>query len=186
VGQTIKNAWLKTLEDGIHTADIYRSGLSRREVGTEAFTEAVIERLGDEPDQLEPVRYRAGGIQVAPSPTPTQEKVLQGVDVFIDWDADGRDPNVIGDGLKAAAETVQWRLKMITNRGVKVYPDGLPETFWTDHWRCRFLPDETEGIAFDRVLDLLGALHGDGWDVIKTEHLYTFDGRRAYSLGQGE
>jgi isocitrate dehydrogenase len=39
---------------------------------------------------------------------------------------------------------------------------------------------------FDRVLDLLGTLHEQGWDVIKTEHLYTFDGRRAYSLGQGE
>ena len=43
-----------------------------------------------------------------------------------------------------------------------------------------------DAIDFDRVLDLLGAMHGHGWDVIKTEHLYTFDGRRAYSLGQGE
>jgi isocitrate dehydrogenase len=75
---------------------------------------------------------------------------------------------------------------MITNRGVKVYPGGLPETFWTDHWRCRFLPQDTDAITFGRVLDLLGALHGAGWDVIKTEHLYTFDGQRAYSLGQGE
>ncbi|MBL4544633.1 MAG: hypothetical protein JKP95_01840 [Oceanicaulis sp.] len=30
-------------------------------------------------------------------------------------------------------------LKMITNRGVKVWPQGLPETFKTDHWRCRFM-----------------------------------------------
>ena len=74
---------------------------------------------------------------------------------------------------------------MITNRGVKVYPDGLPETFRTDHWRCRFLPagDATD---FDAVLALLTALGGDGLDVIKTEHLYTFDGERGYSLGQGE
>jgi isocitrate dehydrogenase len=170
----------------MHTADIYREGLSQREVGTEAFTEAVIERLGAEPSTLKPVRYQASGIHVEPSPTTEQEKVLRGVDVFIDWDGAGRDPNVIGQGLENAAKNVNWQLKMITNRGVKVYPGGLPETFWTDHWRCRFLPADADAITFDRVLDLLGALYEADWDVIKTEHLYTFDGRRAYSLGQGE
>jgi isocitrate dehydrogenase len=186
VAQTIKNAWLRTLEAGIHPADIYREGLSAREVGTEAFTDAVIERLGEEPRHLEPVRYQEGGIHVTPSSTPQQEKVLRGVDVFIDWDEEGRDPARIGRGLEEAAASVNWRLKMITNRGVKVYPGGLPETFWTDHWRCRFLPADAEGIAFARVIALLQALDDAGWDVIKTEHLYTFDGRRAYSLGQGE
>ena len=190
VAERIKNAWLCTLESGIHTADIYREGLSQREVGTDAFTDAVIDRLGETPRDLKPVRYRSGGIQVAPSPTPEQDKVLRGVDVFIDWTDADRDPDVIGDGLQEAANAVHWRLKMITNRGVKVYPDGFPETFWTDHWRCRFVPlgdaEDGDGIAFDRVLDLLGALHDHGWDVIKTEHLYTFDGQRAYSLGQGE
>ena len=186
VAQTVKNAWLKTLEDGIHTADIYQDTVSTQRVGTRPFADAVIERLGETPDTLRPARYQSGGISVAPSPTPEQEKVLRGVDVFIDWDDSDRNPDVIGRGLERAAETVRWRLKMITNRGVKVYPDGLPETFWTDHWRCRFLPADTDAITFDRVLDLLGALHEAGWDVIKTEHLYTFDGRRAYSLGQGE
>lgn len=186
VAQTITNAWLKTLEDGIHTADIYHDMRSRHRAGTKAFTDAVIERLGAEPSTLPPVRYRSGGIRVEPSPTTKQEKVLEGVDVFIDWDGGERDPNVIGRGLEKAAAAVNWRLKMITNRGVKVFPQGLPETFCTDHWRCRFLPQEAHPIAFDEVLDLLGALHHQGWEVIKTEHLYAFDGRRAYSLGQGE
>ena len=45
---------------------------------------------------------------------------------------------------------------MITNRGVKVYPDGMPETFCTDHWRCRFV--RVDGGATDHaaVLELLG------------------------------
>ena len=47
--ETIENAWLTTLEDGIHTADIYREGLSRQRVGTDGFTDAVIERLGETP-----------------------------------------------------------------------------------------------------------------------------------------
>jgi len=187
VATRIQNAWLATLEDGIHTADIHREGTSEQRVGTDDFAEAVIERLGTEPSHLTPARYRQTGIQVAHSPTPDWAKALQGIDVFIDWD-DGaeRDPDAIGQGLEAAAAPVDWTLRMITNRGVKVYPGGLPETFRTDHWRCRFLPASGEAIAFGRVLELLDALQEAGWDVIKTEHLYTFDGERAYSLGQGE
>ena len=183
--ETVKNAWLATLEAGIHTADVYRAGLSEREVGTEAFADAVIERLGERPKRLAPVRYRAGGVSV-PAPRPrSSEKALVGVDVFLDWTDDGRDPDTLGPRLERAAPEA-WRLKMITNRGVKVYPDGIPETFWTDHWRCRFVPTGGDPTDFAAILGLLGALHGAGLDVIKTEHLYTFDGERAYSLGQGE
>ena len=181
----IRNAWLATIESGIHTPDIYQPERSTERVGTEAFTQAVIDRLGETPQQLAPVHYQTGGISVGrPEPAPKQ-KELVGVDVFIDWTEADRDPNVIGEGLEKAAPEA-WRLKMITNRGVKVYPGGLPETFCTDHWRCRFLPDAGGATDFAQVLDLLWKLHDAGYDVIKTEHLYTFDGRRAYSLGQGE
>ncbi|MDX1566370.1 MAG: NADP-dependent isocitrate dehydrogenase [Longimicrobiales bacterium] len=183
--ELINNAWLATIESGIHTPDIFRPGLSEREVGTEAFTDAVIDRLGEQPEELDPVHYRSGGVRIHPSTTKTESKELVGIDVFIDWAEEGRSPDVIGQGLEDAAPD-GWKLKMITNRGVKVYPEGLPETFWTDHWRCRFLPTAEGATTFGDVLDLLGALHEAGWDVIKTEHLYTFDGRRAYSLGQGE
>ncbi|MEO0603904.1 MAG: NADP-dependent isocitrate dehydrogenase, partial [Myxococcota bacterium] len=184
VAETIKNAWLATLESGIHPSDIYRPGVSTRQVGTDDFTDAVIARLGETPRQLEPVHYQANRIAVDPTPTPEVEKVLTGIDVFLDWSAFDRNPNVLGKTLEAACPD-DWRLKMITNRGVKVYPDGVPETFCTDHWRCRFLPDG-DATSFDRVLALLVEIHERGLEVIKTEHLYTFDGARGYSLGQGE
>ena len=79
-----------------------------------------------------------------------------------------------------------WRLKMITNRGVKVYPGGMPETYCTDHWRCRLLPVEGRTIGNADVLHVLSAIVDAGLDLIKTEHLYTFDGAPGYSLGQGE
>jgi isocitrate dehydrogenase len=76
---------------------------------------------------------------------------------------------------------------MITNRGVKVYPDGFPESFCTDHWRCRFVAsDDKATLQNEDILELLKNIHGGGFDFIKTEHLYTFDGERGYSLGQGE
>ena len=182
----IKNAWLKTLEDGLHTADFYRSGLSRQEVGSKAFTQAIIDRLGEEPRELEPVYYQTDGIQISTVPTPRPEKQLVGVDVFLDWDKNDRDAEILGRGLKEAA-SLPWQLKMITNRGIKVYPGGLPETFHTDHWRCRFVPTQANAeLDMSHVLSLLQALYEMGYDIIKTEHLYTFDGVRSYSLGQGE
>jgi isocitrate dehydrogenase len=185
MAETINNAWLATLESGIHTADIYRPGLSEREVGTADFTRAIIDRLGEEPKHLKPVHYRAAAFTVQPSPTRRAAKELVGVDVFLDWDEDGREPDVLGRGLEASVPD-GWVLRMITNRGVKVYPQGIPETFWTDHWRCRFLPADGQPTRFARVVELLQALDARGYEVIKTEHLYTFDGVRGYSLGQGE
>lgn len=184
--ELIKNAWLRTLEDGLHTADIYDPKNSRARVTTQEFADAVIARLGEEPRQLLPVRYRAGGMKnIIPSPMARSEKQLVGVDVFLDWDHAQRNPNLLGQLLEIAAPA-PWLLKMITNRGVKVYPDGMPETFCTDHWRCRFTTVEGGEVSFEQVLTLLTALHRAGMEVIKTEHLYTFDGRPAYSLGQGE
>ena len=68
---------------------------------------------------------------------------------------------------------------------MKVYPGGLPETFWTDHWRCRYVATG-DAVSPAQVVALQGRLVEAGLDVIKTENLYTFDGERAYSLAQGE
>ncbi len=185
VAETIKNAWLCTLESGIHTGDIYREGLSQHRVGTDAFTDAVIDRLGQTPRHLRPVQYRAGAVNVPARKAPRPQKELVGIDVFLDWSEEGRDPNSLGAGLERSTPD-GWKLKMITNRGVKVYPDGLPETFSTDHWRCRFLASDGGSVSFNDVLSLLAAASEAGYEVIKTEHLYNFDGEPGYSLGQGE
>jgi isocitrate dehydrogenase len=74
---------------------------------------------------------------------------------------------------------------MITNRGIKVYPDGFPETFCTDHWRCRFKP-VSGFLTKNQIITLLSNAEARGIDVIKTENLYHFNGKPAYSLGQGQ
>ncbi|MEM6559955.1 MAG: NADP-dependent isocitrate dehydrogenase, partial [Myxococcota bacterium] len=189
IAKEITHAWLCTLEDGIHPADVYREGLSKSQVGTEAYTRAIIERLGRKPTQLSGVQYRSGGIKVAVPQASRANKTLVGIDVFLDWNSDDRKPDALGALLERAAPS-SFRLKMVTNRGVKVYPGGMPETFCTDHWRCRFLstlPAEKKqaadpGLGFEEILRLLGALHEAGLEVIKTEHLYEFDGVRGYSL----
>jgi len=181
------NAWLKTLEDGIHTGDIYREESSTRRVGTREFADAVIERLGQEPRMFTAARYEAKDRPALPQiqPTPQRKKTIVGVDVFLHWTGENRDPKALGKQLEAAAGSA-LKLKMITNRGVKVYPDGFPETFCTDHWRCRFTPAQGETTTHGEIIELLQAIEKAGLDFIKTEHLCAFDGERAYSLGQGE
>jgi isocitrate dehydrogenase len=114
-----------------------------------------------------------------------------GCDIFLL--ADGAVPNEMGPLLQAQAQP-EMKLKIITNRGVKVYPDGHAETFCTDHWRCRFVAaSSTAGnephyatLHYPQVIDLLSRLTAAGHTVIKTENLYLFDGQRGFSLGQGE
>ncbi|MCL5407859.1 MAG: NADP-dependent isocitrate dehydrogenase, partial [Candidatus Thermoplasmatota archaeon] len=185
VASRVHNAWLKTIEDGIHTYDVYNQETSKKKVGTNEFGDAVIERLGLKPSVLKPVDYpsRSEPIKVVLKSKPKEKKELVGMDVFLDWDGD---PNELGKKLEKITSG-NLKLIMITNRGTKVYPGGLPETFCVDHWRCRFQASGREAsIKHEDFIDLLSKLVGSGLPPIKTEGLYTFDGVPGYSLGQGQ
>lgn len=183
--EKIHNAWLKTIEEGIHTPDIFNRGISHLRVGTSEFTEYLIRRLGQRPIQLKPVTYNTEShktITIKNTLISEEKKELRGVDVFIDWEEDGRNPDVLAAKLQAAENMM--KLKVITNRGVKVWPEGLPETYKTDHWRCRFVSDKV--VTHKDVLELCSNISEQGLDFIKTEHLCWFDGKPGYSLAQGE
>lgn len=185
VAQRVHNAWLKTIEDGIHTDDIFKDGLSKQRVGTSAFADAVISRLGEAPTKLRPASY---GVVAPPlvarrvEPGKRQKKELVGIDVFVH---STRPVEELARDLKVAASEL-FTLDMISNRGVKVWPDGLPETFCTDHWRCRFLALPDQRVDNATIVRLLGKLAEAHIDFVKTEHLYTFDGEPGYSLGHGQ
>lgn len=187
--ERVHNAWLRTIEDGIHTYDIYDEQVSKQKVGTKEFADAVIQRLGQTPQILKARSYRQAeepsSIGAAARTTkPAPKKELVGVDVFLDWTKGSA--NDLGDGL-SRANGDGLKLTMISNRGVKVWPGGHTETFCSDHWRCRFLAESDGGnVSHDQVISLLGRVAGDGYDFIKTEGLYTFDGQRGFSLDQGE
>ncbi|MEA3244926.1 MAG: NADP-dependent isocitrate dehydrogenase [Gemmatimonadota bacterium] len=184
----VENALLRTIEDGIHTQDIYTEGQSGRLVGTQEFADAVIERLGLVPAVLSAARAAGEPVPAVTTPTGTPRrphKELVGVDVFVDWDAPRRDANELSARLRALVAD-DLRLTMITNRGVKVWPERHAATFCTDHWRCRFVGGTGNPVTPAAVANALLRLAYAGIDVVKTENLYTFDGRPGYSLGQGE
>ncbi len=187
--ERVHNAWLRTIEEGIHTYDIYRDGVSKEKVGTKEFADAVVARLGKTPETLASVSYaRGAGIPTATPAVYRQpaKRELVGVDVFLYWDNDGRSPDKLGETL-SQANSDDVVLSMITNRGLKVWPKGAPETFCTDHWRCRFT-STTDGhpVGQQQIINLMQRVHDHGFDIIKTEQLYTFDGEPGFSLGQGQ
>jgi len=180
----VQNAVLKALEDGFRTADIFTGEEKTQKVGTSAFTDVVIERLGQSPKILEVQDFsKPNKIQIHPR-TSLEKKELVGVDIFIEQ-YENRNPDKIGREIERLCEGIM-KLKMITNRGVKVYPDGQPETFLTDHWRCRLLGINGEKITHKEIVRLLDKIQEAGIDFIKIENLYSFDGKPGYSLGQGE
>ncbi|AMS26462.1 isocitrate dehydrogenase [Bacteroidetes bacterium UKL13-3] len=185
VAENIQNAWLKTMEDGIHTYDIYKEGTSKQKLGTKEFALAVIANLGNKPSILKAVSYANSSALNLPKykRKASAKKELVGVDVFIHWA--GTEPNELGTLVKVL-NTGSLQLNMITNRGIKVYPDGFKETFCTDHWRCRFKPMEGMRIEKDDIIQLMSSANLNAIDIIKTENLYEFDGVAAYSLGQGQ
>ena len=187
VAETVHNAWLRTIEDGIHTYDIFKEGVSKQKVGTKEFAEAVVARLGQKPQQLKEASYSKAPKQtVDQQATSTQrsKKELVGVDVFFQWNE--RNPvefgkkleTFNGDGLKFTS---------LSNRGVKVYPHGFEETFCTDHWRAGFMSAKDNApVTHQQIVNLLDRLQKSGLDFIKIENLYTFDGQKGYVASQGE
>jgi isocitrate dehydrogenase len=185
VASRVHNAWLKTIEDGIHTYDVYTEGTSTAKVGTREFAQAVVERLGASPGKLKPVIYASAppkAFDSALRERTASDRALVGMDVFVNWggraeELESRLRPLTGDGLA---------LTTISNRGIKVWPDGFPETMQTEHWQCRFLAGNSATTTHAVLADLLRRAAQAGVDFIKTENLFTFDGERGYSLGQGE
>lgn len=187
VAAKIQNAWLRTLEDGIHTADIYRPELSKQKVNTDEFAEAVIARLGQLPQHFSVAEFNSAGtatkVACFGEKKPRAKKTLVGVDLFLD--SAKFSAQELGDQLEKLSGALQ--LQMITSRGVKVWPQGLSQTAFGDHSCCRFqVSKDFSECSHEDIIVLLKQLNEKNLDVIKTENLYCFDGVRGFSLAQGQ
>jgi isocitrate dehydrogenase len=181
--ERVHNGWLRTIEDGIHTYDIFAEGVSKEKVGTREFAAAVISRLGQKPNILKPVSYakRDGKGLSNPIAASSAKTDMKGVDAFVYWPS--RNPDELaaamgkldGDGLA---------LQMVDNRGVKVWPAGRAETFCTDSFRCRYVAEN--GTDMTKIAALLGRVAASGIEIGATVTLRDFDGKAGFSLAQGQ
>lgn len=191
VATHIQNAWLKTIEDGIHTADFASKEYTKEKVGTDRFADAVIERLGEMPKYFKPVDYQPGAYTkiecYGSRPKVKSKKELIGIDVFID------NPNdTPADELAKQLSDVSDSLKLqiITSRGLKIWPNSTIESPYLRHCCCRFqTSDDLDNLTpttHADIIDLLNQMNNKNLDVIKTENLYTFDGELGFTLAQGQ
>tara|TARA_R110000868_G_scaffold8205_3_gene42663 strand:- start:252511 stop:253941 length:1431 start_codon:yes stop_codon:yes gene_type:complete len=180
--EKVHNAWLKTIEDGIHTGDIYNEENSTEKVGTKAFADAVIARLGQKPTKFHPANYnevceikhRTFDHKAVKQP----KRDLVGVDAYVFEDPTVDIPT-LAKHAQAAAKG-DFELELIMNRGTRVWPDGHAETLCVDQWRLRF--KFTGKPSYHAIADLMKRCDENGLEVVQTENLYNFDGERVYSV----
>jgi len=183
ISSKIQNAWLKTMEDGIHTADIYNKENSKAKVSTMEFAESVVKNLGKKPDIL------SVAVEKEPKKIKSHEFVplkskqdLIGVDIYIS--ANGS--NV--DEIVAKIENVHSdaKLQMISYRGLKVWPDSNAEDTQVDLLRCRFIGYKDSGINQQIIADIQKNIDKAGVQINIAQNLYLFDGVEGFSKAQGE
>ena len=181
--EAVEHAVLATLQGGKLTGDVVGYDLG---VSTSDYTQAIIANLGNRVDGYT-VR-RVNPIQLPPAPKdpitvrPTSREII-GTDIFVET---GHYPEQLGPTLERIAEATPLRLKMISNRGTKVYPDGNPNIDVVDQYRCRFVRrDETAPIGLHAVRDLLARIETD-YPWCHIELLQLFDGQPSFTKAQGE
>ncbi len=187
----IENAWLKTIEDGIHTADIYSPQRSKEKVGTNEFAKAVIARLGQQPEHFKPANYQPGADRKieckADKKVTVAKKELVGVDIFLD-----NGSSIPAEQLADKLSQIESKLKLITinSKGLKIWPNSTIDEPYLRHCCCRFQSNNDvqalTAIEYNDIIRLLDELNEFGLDVIKTENLYTFDGQLGFTLAAGQ
>ncbi len=179
----IENALLVTLEQGILTRDVVGDA---KAVGTRAFTDAIIGNLGRQSENWRVREYKPivlPEFPKAPDVVKAEVRRTVGADIFVET---GQLPEQLGPALEAIAEESALKLKMISNRGTKVYPSVGAMTDCVDHYRCRFIARDAAGDLTDaQILDLVQRI-GSQYRWMHIEKLPEFDGEAGYTKAQGE
>src|SRR5689334_3681194 len=167
IAERVHNAWLRTIEDGIHTYDIYTEGVSKEKVGTKEFAQAVVARVGQKPQKLREAAYKKGPRQMGQNVAAAAavDKQTVGVDVFIDWNSGTAAE--LGPAIEKIAGQ-DLKLVMIDSRGTVVYPNGFADTMTSDMWRCRFMAkNDNQAVSHTQIIGLLERFNGAKLDFIK-------------------
>jgi len=178
--EKLEQALFLTLEEGIHTSDI----ATGKAYGTAAFTAAVMERLGKEscvPSRnhraFELVRVTTADSDVHPG---SRTKV--GIDVFVE---SSDSPEQIAYTLTQVTKNTGFQLKMMSNRGIQVWPSRGVQPSVVDHFRCRFSVNDPAAWSDEMVLGLLAKV-SPAYRWMHVEKLESHNGALGFTKAQGE
>jgi isocitrate dehydrogenase len=167
---------------GLLTGDVV--GYDKR-VKTSEYTKAVIKNLGRKAEgwkvrTAKPIKMPELSRNQVFRPAKTKEVV--GADIFVE---SAVVPAELGPSLEAISEGTPLKLKMISNRGTKVYPDGNPNIDCVSQHRCRFMDRSGQPIQFDDALALSRKIN-ETHEVCHIERLLRIDGADGFTKAQGE
>ncbi len=187
----IQNALNYTIEQGIHTADLYDEALSSKKVGTKEFADAVIANLGNRPEKLNitkapaPQNLAVREITLSGSLANNVKRTLVGCDLFID--ASDKTALQQAEELAELTAELNLNLQIASYKGLKIWPNQDFTGDIGDYIRCRFIAKNTEKTATHRdIAALLNICATQNINFIKSENLYLYDGELGFSQIQGE
>jgi isocitrate dehydrogenase len=194
---SIHNALLKTIEDGIHTVDIYNQKTSIQKTNTDEFAEAVINNLGKKPRKLPIANFSKNNNNINRPVVKITNKKLIGLDLFIDWQ---KDFDSLLHKIKAI-ESKKLEIKTISSRGLLLWPlidKNITPKYNSEQTIIRMtgkgiisqpsnnIVDKKSSISHQDIIDILQIFAQYDIDFIKYEGLYSFDGIAGYTSNQGE
>ncbi|KJV55856.1 isocitrate/isopropylmalate dehydrogenase family protein [Orientia chuto str. Dubai] len=199
----IENALKKTIEDGIHTADIYNPNVSSKKVGTKEFVQAIVQNLRHIPEKLKVAKYHSFNVDHNNFKTAIksiQQKKLLGVDIFFDSHdiVDYRQiTKQLTEKISSLSSLHSMHLVAILAKGLKLWPNSNVKEMFSDHWCCRFMiqtdidTNTKTKLTTQNILNLLNDLvatinnsKDNKLEFIKAENLYLFNSTAGFSVAK--
>ncbi len=184
----MENALLYTLESGVHTGDF--GDKKNPSLSTTQFAEAIISNFGKLPAHhpkpslqnkyITPTIFRLEENAMMKSMQMLDEQII-GVDMFIE---SNEQPLAVAEKCLAHTAGV-FKLVTISNRGTQVWPKGSVFTNLVNQYGCRFESNNDMPVTQKDILGLYERLMKD-FKICSTELLNSWDGKKAYSLAQGQ
>jgi isocitrate dehydrogenase len=179
----IEHAIFVTLESGVLTGDVV--GYDRGTPTTE-YTDAIIGNLGrrSETWTVRDVRpLQLPKIDPAPDYVRPASRAVVGLDVFVESPMSATE---LGASLTELTAGTRLALKIISSRGTKVFPPTGAMTETGDHFRCRFIIEESPGDLPDEDVHELLVRISSRHSWMHIEKLQEFDGELGFTRDQGE
>ena len=184
----IENALLYTLEQGYRTGDF--GDKSKPALNTTQFAEAIIANFGKTPeknarplianDPETPAVCHLDRNPMLVTKEMSDEKIV-GVDMFIE---SVDQPEHIAQKCLLHGGT-KFKLLNISNRGTQVWPTGSRYTNLVNQYNLRFEALNESPLNQQDVIGLYVSLSAD-YKICSLELLNMWDGKKAYSLAQGQ
>ena len=180
----IENALLCTLEQGTLTRDVVGDAGA---ASTTAFTDAIIANLGNDSAVLAGPRLPAA--EDARDHARPRDGAPGRCAAWRAWTCSSSSAARRMSSARSMLRLVEnspVELKIVDNRGTRVFPATGTPTDCVDAWRCRFIVrDSAAGLSDADLLTLLSRL-AEEHRFTHIEKLHEFDGAQAYSKAQGE